>query len=205
MDRDRPCSSTDSPRRLQKCRLGEPPFSCSVWESCRLVLYAVGFVLESILMSQAGVWAARKRGWTSQELPSSLRTGDCEINAAASSSLPVVILRCAQGSSRGSSGRWAPGAYGGNLLTRVVFFVFLPFLPSTLGASWDPFPHKNTNALTCLFQNLLLGRQTPRQFPWYSKCQQWDFPGAPMAKTLRFQCRGHEFECLVRELRSHMT
>ena len=26
------------------------------------------------------------------------------------------------------------------------------------------------------------------------KCLSWDFPGSPVVKTLRFQCRGREFD-----------
>ena len=175
MDQDRPCSSTDSPWRLQECRLGDPPpFSCPIWKTCRLVLYTMKFILESILLSQAGVWAARKREWTSQELPSSLRDGNCEINTAASSSLPVVMLRCVHGSSRGSSGRWAPDAYGGNALTRVPFLFFslfclllpvLPEIPSPTNThpwthifvSGSAFGETNSQTSSLIFQGPIMG------------------------------------------------
>ena len=197
-----PRSSTDSLWRLQECRLGDPPpSSCPIWKTCRLFLGTVEFILESILLSQAGVCSARKREWPSQELPSSLRDGNCERNTAASPSLPVVIRRCVHGSSRGFSGRWA------QMLMVVTYsleylFCFSAFYSLCFLRSLPPQIHYLDSHL-CL-RIWFWRSKLPDSFP--------DIPSASNGTSLVLQwlssalpMQGHGFESLAGQLRSHMT
>ena len=62
----------------------------------------------------------------------------------------------------------------------------------------------NQNLLVHLFSRSQHGLHVRIIWRVFLKCWFWDFPGGPVVKTPCFHCRGHGFNPLFRELRSHM-